>query len=45
MATYAFVKPRNVFMRAYVRLRLGRIEHVCQHWRSLPYLQLNLTLS
>lgn len=29
-------KPKNVFVRAYVRLRFGRLENVCQHWRSHP---------
>lgn len=33
----AYAKPKSVFVRAYVRLRLGRLENVCQHWRSLPY--------
>lgn len=29
--------PRmGVFVHAYVRRRLGRLEHVSQHWRSWP---------
>lgn len=31
-----FFKVRSVFVRAYVRFRRGRVEHVCQHWRSHP---------
>jgi len=27
---------KNVFVRTYTRFRLGRIESVCQHWRSHP---------
>lgn len=27
---------KGVFVRAYVRFRLGRLENVCQHWRSHP---------
>jgi hypothetical protein len=27
---------RSVFVRAYTRFRLGRLEYVCQHWRSPP---------
>lgn len=27
---------RLVFVRAYVRIRFGRIEHVRQHWRARP---------
>lgn len=29
-------KVKSVFVRAYLRFRFGRIEHVCQHWRSHP---------
>lgn len=29
-------KPKVVPVRAYVRWRFGRLEHVCAHWRSLP---------
>lgn len=29
-------KPKNVFVRAYIRLRFGQLENVCQHWRSWP---------
>lgn len=33
---------KGVFVRAYVRFRLGRKEQVCQHWRSWPYTQMSL---
>ena len=26
----------EVWVRAYERVRFGRVEHVCAHWRSLP---------
>lgn len=26
-----------VHVRAYLRLRFGRVEHVREHWRSLPH--------
>lgn len=29
-------KPKSVFVRAYIRFRFGRIEHVTQHFRSYP---------
>ncbi len=29
-------KRKSVFVRAYIRLRFGRIENVRQHWRSHP---------
>jgi len=29
-------RPRTVPVRAYVRYRFGRWEHVCRHWRSCP---------
>lgn len=32
----AYARWKNVFVRAYVRFRLGRRELVCQHWRSHP---------
>lgn len=41
---YGYLKSKSVFVRAYIRLRFGKIEHVCQHWRSAPG-QLNLALS
>lgn len=31
-----FLKPKVVRIRNYVRRRFGKMEHVCQHWRSLP---------
>ena len=33
---YGYNNLKNVFVRAYVRFRFGRIENVCQHWRSHP---------
>jgi len=27
---------KSVFVSPYVRFRFGRLEHVCQHWRSHP---------
>lgn len=33
---HAYYKPKSVFVRAYVRLRYGKIEDVRQHWRSHP---------
>jgi hypothetical protein len=33
----ANLKPKSVFVRAYHRLRFGRWESVCQHYRSLPF--------
>lgn len=29
-------RPRVVYVRAYIRRRLGRFEHVCAHMRSSP---------
>ena len=26
----------DVWVRAYERIRFGRVEHVCAHWRSRP---------
>ncbi len=43
MSAYSYLKRKSVFVRAYLRLRFGRMEHVCQHYRSLPY-QLRLAL-
>lgn len=34
---HIFYRPKSVFVRAYVRLRYGKIENVCQHWRSFPH--------
>jgi hypothetical protein len=28
--------PKSVFVRQYTRVRFGRTEHVCMHWRSYP---------
>lgn len=30
------LKSKVVKVRAYVRFRLGRLEHVCAHFRSWP---------
>ncbi len=27
---------KSVFVNAYIRFRLGRLEYVCEHWRSTP---------
>lgn len=27
---------KDVFVTAYTRIRFGRVESVCQHWRSSP---------
>lgn len=32
----AYSKVKDVFVRTYTRLRFGRVENVCQHWRSHP---------
>ena len=32
----AYFRWKSVFVRAYTRFRLGRLESVCQHWRSHP---------
>ncbi len=29
-------RVRGVFVRAYRRVRFGRTEQVCQHWRAHP---------
>lgn len=43
-ATLARLCPESrVFVRSYVRFRLGRIEHVCAHTRKWPERQLTLT--
>lgn len=31
-----YTRWKSVFVRAYVRSRFGRREHVCKHWRSPP---------
>jgi len=30
------IKRKSVFVRQYVRFRMGRLETVCKHYRSLP---------
>lgn len=32
--TYNVLKP--VHVHEYTRVRFGRLEYVCEHWRSLP---------
>lgn len=32
----ALYKPKSVFVRAYIRFRFGKLEHVCQHFRPAP---------
>lgn len=32
----AYARVKSVFVHAYTRLRLGKREMVCQHWRSHP---------
>ena len=27
---------KDVFVSAYIRFRLGKLEYVCAHWRSSP---------
>ena len=29
-------KVKDVFVRQYERIRFGRLENVCSHWRSHP---------
>ncbi|REE92657.1 hypothetical protein C7418_3927 [Cupriavidus plantarum] len=31
------VRPKVVRVCAYTRVRFGRPEFVCSHWRSMPY--------
>lgn len=31
-----FDKTKQVFVRAYTRIRFGKQENVCQHYRSFP---------
>lgn len=33
---YSYLKPKSVFVRAYSRFRFGKMELVCQRWRSTP---------
>jgi hypothetical protein len=28
--------PKDVYVSEYDRIRFGRTEHVCEHWRSSP---------
>ncbi len=34
--SYSDYKPKDVFVRPYIRLRFNRLENVVQHWRSHP---------
>jgi len=36
MHAVLYAKAKNVFVRAYTRIRFGKLEYVCQHWRSHP---------
>lgn len=36
MSPNCFRKAKTVFVHEYPRFRLGKWEHVCSHWRSLP---------
>lgn len=36
MRNTLFEKTKSVFVRAYIRIRFGKPENVCQHWRSFP---------
>jgi hypothetical protein len=40
----ASFRPKTVFVRPYMRQRFGRLENVCQHWRSWPN-QLSFTFN
>jgi hypothetical protein len=31
-----YARRKSVHVRAYTRVRFGREENVCQHWRSHP---------
>lgn len=31
------LRVKDVFVRAYVRMRFGKLESVCQHFRSAPH--------
>jgi len=30
-------RPKVIFVHSYVRIRLGRLEHVGHYWRSWPH--------
>lgn len=36
MSLYNY-RRKDVFVRAYLRVRFNKVEHVCQHWRSHPH--------
>ena len=36
MVTINMIINKPVHVRAYTRIRFGRVEYVCEHWRSLP---------
>ena len=34
--SYSDYRPKDVFVRPYIRVRFGNLEDVCQHWRGHP---------
>nr|MBS3723974.1 hypothetical protein [Delftia sp. PE138] len=36
MRYVAYSRSKTVHVRQYVRFRLGKLEQVCEHWRSHP---------
>lgn len=36
MPRHLVSRAKNVFVRAYTRVRFGNLENVCAHWRSDP---------
>ena len=36
MVAINMIINKPVHVRAYTRIRFGRVEYVCEHWRSLP---------
>lgn len=36
MSISTHVRQRIVRVCSYIRVRFGKPEHVCSHWRSLP---------
>jgi hypothetical protein len=36
MPKRAYARAQTVFVRNYIRIRFGNLEHVCAHWRSAP---------
>lgn len=31
-----YARLKSVYVRQYTRFRWGKLEYVCQHWRSYP---------